>query len=105
MEPSIGRFFTNRARRCAARGRSHCRPRQVEVLKHADQLARRLADEAQQQQQQVASQLSEVKESATTANSKIAAVSNDVPATKTEVAITKPELDNTGTWCRRPMRD
>jgi small-conductance mechanosensitive channel len=57
----------------------------VEALKHADQLARRLADEAQQQQQQVASQLSEVKESASTANSKIADVSNDVAATKTDV--------------------
>jgi chromosome segregation ATPase len=67
----------------------------VEALKHADQLARRLADEAQQQHQQVASELSEVKQSATTANNKLADVSNDVASTRTDVATTKSELDNT----------
>jgi hypothetical protein len=77
----------------------------VEALKHADQLARRLADEAQQQQQQVASQLSEVKESATTANSKLADVSNDVAATKTDVATTKSQLDNTVADLKRVRGD
>ncbi len=77
----------------------------VEALKHADQLARRLADEAQQQQQQVASQLSEVKESATTANTKLADVSNDVAATKTDVATTKSELDNTVADLKRVRGD
>jgi chromosome segregation ATPase len=67
----------------------------VEALKHADQLARRLADEAQQQHQEVASELRDVKQSATTANNKLADVSNDVASTRTDVATTKSELDNT----------
>jgi chromosome segregation ATPase len=66
----------------------------VEALKHADQLARRLAAEVQQQQQQVATELSEVKQSATTANTRIADVSNDVAATKTDVASAKSELES-----------
>ncbi len=77
----------------------------VEALKHADQLARRLANEAQQQQQQVASELSQVKESATTANSKLADVSNDVAATKTDVATTKSQLDNTVADLKRVRGD
>ncbi len=77
----------------------------VEALKHADQLARRLADEAQQQQKQVASELSQVKESATTANSKLADVTNDVAATKTDVASTKSELDNTVADLKRVRGD
>jgi hypothetical protein len=77
----------------------------VEALKHADQLARRLADAAQQQQQQVASELSEVKQSATTANSKLAEVSHDVAATRTDVASAKSELDNTVADLKRVRGD
>jgi chromosome segregation ATPase len=77
----------------------------VEALKHADQLARRLADAQQQQQKQVASELNEVKESATTANSKLADVSNDVAATKTDVASTKSALDNTVADLKRVRGD
>lgn len=72
-----------------------------EALKHADQLARQLADE----QQQVASQLTEVKESATTANTKLADVTSDVAATKTDVAATKTELQNTVTDLKRVRGD
>ena len=43
----------------------------------------------------MASQLTEVKESATTANTKLADVTSDVAATKTDVAATKTELQNT----------
>jgi len=72
-----------------------------EALKHADKLARQLADE----QQQVASQLTEVKESATTANTKLADVTSDVAATKTDVAATKTELQNTVADLKRVRGD
>ena len=90
------------ARQEAAETAGHAK---VEALKHADQLARRLADAQQQQQKQVASELSEVKESATTANSKLADVSNDVAATKTDVASTKTQLDNTVADLKRVRGD
>ena len=73
----------------------------LDALKHADQLARQLADE----QQQVASQLTEVKQSATTANSKLADVTSDVAATKTDVAATKTELQNTVSDLKRVRGD
>jgi len=73
----------------------------LEALKHADQLARQLADE----QQQVATQLTEVKQSATTANSKLADVTSDVAATKTDVAATKTELQNTVSDLKRVRGD
>ena len=73
----------------------------VEALKHADQLAKRLADT----QQQVASELSQVKESATTANSRLVDVSNDVAATKTDVASTKSQLDSTVADLKRVRGD
>jgi chromosome segregation ATPase len=60
----------------------------LEALKHADRLARQLADE----QQQVASQLTEVKQSATTANTRLADVTSDVAATKTELQNTVVDL-------------
>jgi len=72
-----------------------------EALKHADQLARQLADE----QRQVASQLTEVQQSATTANSKLADVTSDVAATKTDVAATKTELQNTVADLKRVRGD
>jgi hypothetical protein len=90
------------ARQEAAATAGHAK---VEALKHADQLARRLADEQQEQQQQVASELNEVKETATTANSKLADVSNDVAATKTDVASTKSELENTVADLKRVRGD
>ncbi len=90
------------ARQEAATTAGHAK---VEALKHADQLARRLADEQAQQQQQVASELNEVKQSATTVNSKLADVSNDVAATKTDVASTRTELDNTVADLKRVRGD
>jgi len=72
-----------------------------EALKHADRLAKRLADE----QQQVASELTEVKETATTATSKLADVTTDVAATKTDVASTRSELANTVADLKRVRGD
>ena len=77
----------------------------VEALKHADQLAQRLADEQQQQEQQVASELNAVKQDASTANSKLADVSSDVAATKTDVASTKSKLDDTVADLKRVRGD
>ena len=72
-----------------------------EALKHADQLAKQLAD----QQKQVASELTEVKQTATTATSKLADVTTDVAATKTDVASTKTELANTVADLKRVRGD
>ncbi len=67
----------------------------TEALNRAEQLAKKLADEQQKQERQVTSQLSEVKDAATTANAKIADVSGDVSTVKTQVASTRSELEKT----------
>ena len=64
-----------------------------DALKHSDQLARQLQEEQLKQQAQVRSELTEVKDAATTANTKIADVSTDVVNVKSEVASTKSELE------------
>ncbi len=66
-----------------------------EALRHAEQLARKLEAEQQRQQELVKSELTEVKEAASTANNKISDVSSEVGAVKTEVASTKSELQKT----------
>ncbi len=66
-----------------------------DALAHAEKLARQIQEEQTRQQAQVASQLTEVKDAATTANSKISDVSTDVSNVKTEVASTKTELEKT----------
>ena len=66
-----------------------------DALKHADQLAQQLQQEQAKQQAQVASQLGEVRDATSTANSKIADVSTDVSNVRSEVASTKSELDKT----------
>lgn len=67
----------------------------TEALRHAEQLTRQLAVEQKKQQQQVASELSAVKEAAGAANTKIADVSSEVGNVRTEVAATKSELQKT----------
>ena len=67
----------------------------TEALQHAEKLAKQLAEAQQKQEQLVKSELTEVKEAATTTNSKIADVSSDVSNVKSEVASTKSELDKT----------
>jgi len=67
----------------------------VDATKHADDLAKKLADEQTRQQRQTAAQISEVHQEASEANTKIAEVNTDVSSVKTEVSSTKSELDKT----------
>lgn len=64
----------------------------TDAQKHAEVLAQKIAEEQARQQQQVASELTEVKEAAATTNTKIADVSGEVANTKSELAQTISEL-------------
>jgi hypothetical protein len=66
-----------------------------EAVVRAEQLAKKLADEQARQQQQVQSELTDVKQQASTANTKIGEVSGDVTTVKTELGTTKAELEKT----------
>ena len=66
-----------------------------EAAKHANKLAQQLEQERIKQQEEVSTELGQVKEAASTANQKIADVSTDVTNVKTEVASTKSELEKT----------
>lgn len=67
----------------------------AESQAHADQLARQIQSEEAKVQQQVSSEISEVKSAANTANAKIADVSTDVGGVKTQVSATQAELQKT----------
>jgi hypothetical protein len=67
----------------------------AESQAHADQLARQIQAEEAKVQQQVSSEISEVKTAASTANAKIADVSTDVGGVKTQVTATQAELQKT----------
>ena len=62
---------------------------------HADQLARQIMAEEAKVQQQVSTEISDVKQAASTANAKIADVSTDVGGVKTQVSATQAELQKT----------
>jgi len=74
----------------------------IDATKHADELAARL-EKAQQEEAQrvnqkvsaVTAEVSEVKDSAVAANTKIGEVSTEVGSVKNEVAATKSELEKT----------
>lgn len=66
-----------------------------EAQAHADQLAKQLADAQAKQQAQVQSEITDVQQQASTANTKIGEVSGDVTAVKTDLGSTKAELDKT----------
>ena len=66
-----------------------------EAQAHADQLAKQLAAAQAKQQALVQSQLTDVRQQASTANSKIGEVSGDVSNVKTELGSTKAELEKT----------
>jgi len=66
-----------------------------EAQAHADQLAKQLADAQAKQHAQVQSQLTDVQQQASTANTKIGEVSGDVSTVKTELGSTKAELEKT----------
>ena len=67
----------------------------AEAQAHADQLARQIQAEEAKVQQQVSSEISDVKSAANTANAKIADVSTDVGGVKTQVNATQAELQKT----------
>ncbi|MFY9727156.1 MAG: hypothetical protein WB579_19800 [Bryobacteraceae bacterium] len=67
----------------------------VEMQAHADQLARQLEAEQAKMQQQVAGQISDVNQSVTQANAKIADVSTDLGSVKSQAAMTQSQLDKT----------
>jgi multidrug efflux pump subunit AcrA (membrane-fusion protein) len=73
----------------------------IDAQRHAEQLAKRLA-EAQKQQQQ---ELTEIQQNAATANTKIDGVSSDVAATKSDVAATKSQLESTVADLKRVTGD
>jgi len=67
----------------------------IEAQAHADQLARELQAEEAKMQQRVTGQISEVSQSVTAANAKIADVSTDVGTVRTQAAMTQSKLDKT----------
>ena len=67
----------------------------TEALRHTEQLTKQIEAEQKKQQQQVASEISAVKEAAGAANTKIADVSSEVGNVRSEVAATKSELQKT----------
>ena len=86
MEALQQKLETARRESSAAAGQAR-----ATAIKRADQIARELKDA----QQQVALELTEVKQAASTANTKLADVTSDVGNVKSEVASTKSELDKT----------
>ena len=67
----------------------------VEAEAHADQLAKQLQAEEAKMQQQMSGQISEVNQSVTAANAKIADVSTDVGTVKSQAAMTQSQLEKT----------
>ena len=74
---------------------------QAEALKHSQELALQL----QEQQQQVASEIGNLKEATTTADSKISAVSSDVGNVKTEVTTVKADIASTQSGLEKAVAD
>ncbi|MCX6606365.1 MAG: hypothetical protein NTV52_22625 [Acidobacteria bacterium] len=77
----------------------------VDAEKKATELTAKLEKETKAAQQQMASQITEVKQEASSANTKIAAVSTEVGTVKTDVANTKSELDKTISDLKRTRGD
>src|SRR5579872_5805555 len=67
----------------------------ADAVKRAEALSAQLSAEQQRQAKQTQAEIGEVKEQATTANTKIEAVNSDVGNVKTDLASTKTELDKT----------
>ncbi len=67
----------------------------ADATKRAEQLTAQLAAEQKRMQQQVTGEISEVKQAATTANTKIESVSGEVGTVKTDLSSTKSELEKT----------
>ncbi len=80
------------ARRQAAMAVGQAR---TEAVSRAEALARKLEEEQKLQQQQVASQISEVRQATSEAAARVGEVKTDVGTVRTEVAATKAELAKT----------
>jgi hypothetical protein len=78
-----------------AQARASSSQAKAEAQAHADQLARQIKAEEAKVQQQVSSDISDVKSAASTADAKIADVSTDVGGVKTQVSATQLELQKT----------
>jgi hypothetical protein len=76
-----------------------------EARKGTARVAAALTRQQQEQQQQVAGQLNDLKEAASTANSKITEVTGDVTSVKADVASAQSELQKTGSDLKRVMGD
>jgi multidrug efflux pump subunit AcrA (membrane-fusion protein) len=81
----------------AARSQARAEVSQVEkkALSYTEEKAAKLEQEQKVQAQKVSGEISEVKQSATTANAKIADVGADVSTVKSQVASTQSNLDKT----------
>ncbi len=78
-----------------AQARNAASQAKVEATARAEQLAKQLQVEQAKVQQQVSSEISDVKQTAAAANAKIADVSTDVGGVKTQVSQTQAELQKT----------
>ncbi len=67
----------------------------VDAIKRSEELAARLSQEQAKAQQETNAQITQVKEVASTANTKVGEVSTEVGTVKTDVASTKSELEKT----------
>jgi len=77
----------------------------TEALARAEQLARELAEEQRRQAQAVASELSEVKQTANATTAKLGEVTGEVSTVKRDVASTKSELEKTIAELKRVTGD
>jgi hypothetical protein len=77
----------------------------AEAAAHADQLARQLQAEQAKVQQQVSSEISDVKQTATQANTKIGEVSTDVGTLRSQATATQSQLDKTIADLKSTMGD
>lgn len=78
-----------------AQARNMSSQAKVEAQAHADQLARQLEAEETQMQQKVSGQISDVNQSVTQANARIADVSTDLGGVKSQAAMTQSQLEKT----------
>jgi len=83
------------ARQQTARVAAAARTAKSEALNRTDQLAKTFAQEQQRQQQNVATQISEVKQAASETAAKVGEVSTHVGAVRSEVAATRSQLEKT----------
>jgi chromosome segregation ATPase len=77
----------------------------TEAVTRAEQLAARLSEEQKRQQQQLSSELTQVKDSTTAAQQKLAEVGGEVTNVKSQVEVTKSELAQTIAGLKRVTGD